>query len=344
MESSVLKTPTILVYGWYNHLNLGDNFFIEAFEKLFPQFYFCFTDKITKLALSDFGGHPNVDAVFFGGGSFLSNDVEIEESARELLLQKPIFYIGVGLEGEIHPFHLKLMKVAKLIATRSANKEFELKQINPNTIAIPDIVYSLQDDINLDIERKEKSILFLPNISVVPKWNDPNWKHAAWNYFKSEFAQFLDILVERKYSIDMFGMCTNSDSNDNYAASEIINQMSHRSGASILDCKSKTFKDVSSLISQYDHIITQRYHGIVLSEMTNTDYLTISHHDKLSYHYTSDEKMLNYYGVNKSDLLSQGWERGSRSDDMIYSGGNYKEFRSIEFKELYMMVNNFLQH
>ena len=129
----------ILVYCWCYKQNIGDQLFIEAFKKIFD-YNFTFTDHIKPHHLN------NIDAVFFGGGSFLLGKPDITDAALELIKKKPIFYIGVGVESEVHPIHLDLMKVAKLIATRSSDKIDFLKTINKNAFFVPDIVYSLSND------------------------------------------------------------------------------------------------------------------------------------------------------------------------------------------------------
>lgn len=285
--------PTILVYGWYNQSNLGDDLFMSAFKHLFPEYNFVFTSHITTAQLQ------NISAVFIGGGSFLNEPMNASNEAMNILLKKKIFYIGIGIETNIHPHHLTLMKVAKLIAARNDDNLKSVCSINSNTIVIPDLVYSLTPSFSQ--KKIDQSILIFPNIVVVPKWSDPHWKHAAWDYFKTEFAQFLDELIEQECSIKFFPMCTNYEQNDNNAAIEIINRMSHRSGNYLLD-KQIEINSVTETISQYSAVITQRYHGIILSHMSKVPCLSLYHHDKLKSPYAHN---LPYYGLNKGQLLSQ---------------------------------------
>jgi hypothetical protein len=59
----------------------------------------------------------------------------------------------------------------------------------------------------------------------------------------------------------------------------------------------------TSLISKYDLIITQRFHGIVLAEMTKTPYIAIHHHDKLKNSQPNHGTFVSYYGINKQTLF-----------------------------------------
>jgi polysaccharide pyruvyl transferase WcaK-like protein len=285
----------VLVYGWYHQGNIGDDLFMDAFAHLFPDFEFNFSEIIMVDKLQD------VDAVFFGGGSFLLDAPNIEDSAWELLASKKIFYLGIGIEADIHPIHQDLMSRAQLIAIRSPNQVERVKAINPNTRFVPDLVYSLQSQVQTTYKAK-KSVLVLPNISVVPKTIDPQWKHAAWYYFKSEYSQFLDWLIENGFNLRFFSMCYGNEMNDDWATGEIISQMKHRYQYGIAD-RLFNIQQLTSLLSEYEVIITQRFHGIVLAEMMKTGYLAIHHHDKLKFSYPGNGKFLSYYNCSKQSLI-----------------------------------------
>lgn len=293
-----MQINKIVVLGFYNKNNLGDELFKEAFKQIFPKYDFTFTDEITSSILE------GVSSVFIGGGSLLDGAPKIKPDALEKLKEKNIFYIGVGSETNIHPIHQELMKIAKLIAIRNNHRLDIIKELNNNTIVIPDLVYALQSK-SIKNKSVNKSILILPNALVVPSWEDPQWKHAAWNYFKSEFAQFLDSLIESNYKINFFSMCQNNKSNDNWAAIEIINHMKNKSDNLLLTVNCNNIYEITNLFSQYENIITQRFHGIVLAQMTQKPYLAIHHHDKLKHCQPSDGNFISYYGLSKSLLTEQ---------------------------------------
>ncbi len=284
--------PKVLVYGWYHQGNIGDELFMDAFKHLFPNFDFEFTEIITSKKLQD------VDAVFFGGGSFLLGLPNIEGSALQQLKSKKIFYIGVGVETHIHPIHIELMKLAKLIATRSSNQISRLLTINPNVIGIPDLVHALQSKVPSYVKQK-KTILVMPNICVVPKVSDAHWKHAAWTYFKSEFVQFLDFMSGNGHKIKFFPMCENLEASDTWASNELVSHMEKRHASMILLNPPKAFEEVISLVSQHELLITQRFHGIVLSEMAGTPHMSIHHHDKLKNHKSNSGQSISYYNSSK---------------------------------------------
>jgi polysaccharide pyruvyl transferase WcaK-like protein len=299
----------ILVYGWYGHGNLGDDLFIDCFKHLFPSFNFIFTDHISNEHLQ------NIDAVFFGGGSFLTDRPKITADALEILKGMKIFYIGVGTETKFNDIHQELIGLAKLIATRSSINLDYVKSINPNTIVIPDLVYSLPQ--RQPVNKIKNSILIMPNILLVPKWNDPHWKHVSWDYFKTEFSQLLDEYSKQGFKINFLPMCADDHLNDNHAAIEIINRMSEGK-ASLLLNKENNIDSVLDIISRYEISISQRYHGVVLSKLAGTNCLAIHHHDKLK---NISEYSLSYYGLSKNSIM-----------DIINKckGSNINQFVSID--------------
>lgn len=290
----------VLVYGWYYKGNIGDDLFIHAFKHVFPDLKLVFTDTISEKRLED------VDAVFFGGGSFLLDPPSITgpfDKTWDLLKSKKIFYLGVGVELDIHALHKELMAQAKLIAIRSPDQVERVKAINSNTRLIPDLVYSLQSQISMDYHRQEKSVLIIPNISVVPQAHDPHWKHAAWSYFKSEFSQFMDWLVEEGYTLQLFSMCRNKKMSDEWAATELLSHMQNRDSRFIQEDRPLEMTFMSKIISRHDLVITQRFHGIVLAEMARKPYIAIHHHDKLKFSSPNEGAFLSYYNCSKQLLM-----------------------------------------
>lgn len=294
---STTKSHKVLVYGWYHQQNIGDDLFIQAFRKIFPELSFTFTNRITASDLTD------VSSVFFGGGSFVYDDPKMESKTLDLLKQKNIFYIGIGVEGSVSPVHQDLMKIAKVIAVRSADSLQKVSELTSNGMLIPDIVYSLYEESSAT--KKQNSVLIIPNIIVVPSHTDPQWKHSSWGYFKSEFCQFLDELVSKGHSLNFLSMCSNNIVNDLGASIEIINQMKVRKYNSILPEQSAHISNLINLFAQYEVIITQRYHGIVLAQLARVPYLSIHHHDKLKNASMQEGGHLSYYGLNKQELFSQ---------------------------------------
>jgi len=279
----------VLVLGYYWKNNLGDQLFIDALKFLFPILDLTFVNHISLKDINNF------DTIFIGGGSFLNESLDIEDGVFNLLKTKNIFYLGVGAETDFHPQHQELLKLAKLIAIRSDVGLSKVKLLNSKIIVISDLVNVLTPTISAN--KFIKSILFLPNASTTPTWNFQHWQHAAWNYFKSECAQFLDFMVEEGFTIKFFPFSTDDKINDSYAAIEIINSMSHRKNDYLITSTQMSFSEATELFSQFNLIISQRFHGIILADMINVPCLSIYHHDKLK-----SSCSLSFYGLTKDAL------------------------------------------
>jgi polysaccharide pyruvyl transferase WcaK-like protein len=310
----------ILVCGFYDKNNVGDELFKSAFQTLFPTYNFVFTDLITNSKLK------GIDVVIFGGGSFLEFEPFVEKNAYESLYTKKILYIGIGPETKIHPNQIKLLERAELISIRSNNLN-KLTTINKNVICSPDLVIALNCDprpISEDV--KNKSVLVLPNLSVVPTHKDAYWMHSNWNHFKTEFAQFLDHIIDDGYKVSFAAMSSNIRFNDNSAATEINNIMVHRNSNII------RFSDVFDLISNFGIIITQRYHGAIIAEILNKKYLTIHHHDKLKSAYLNYGNFVSYYNLSKDQLI----------ENFLQLKSNKEPINSNLFEELKRRVHQIL--
>jgi polysaccharide pyruvyl transferase WcaK-like protein len=292
-----IKPMQILVIGFYKKCNLGDNFFIEAYQSIFPNFNFTFDDQITEENIL------NKDAIFFGGGSFLEGEPNVPKGMIERLKNKKIFYLGAGAETVIHPWHKFLLKHAKLIAARSVKSFDKLKELNPNTILCKDLAYALNKKVIKNKEKKVNSILFIPNAHAVSKWDCPTWKHSAWEFFKSETAQAFDTLIEKGYSIDVLSMCHNLNHKDHYAAAEIVNKMKN-GNVSFLPFYEYKFSKFTSLLSQYSLIVSQRFHGLVVADMIGVPSINIHHHDKLKDFSAMLNKNVDFYRCSKDHLLN----------------------------------------
>lgn len=287
----------VLVYGFYNHDNIGDQLFIDAFKTIFPNINFSFSDSITVDKIKD------ASAIFIGGGSFLSECPNISNECLNILRTKKIFYVGVGAETDIHPAHKELIRLARLVALRSPIGVEKVRELNKNVMIIPDIVYSLK--VSQIEKKKSKSVLVLPNIYTVPQNTDAHWKHISWEHFKFEFSQFLDSIIEDGYSINFFSMCDNNRHSDDWAAYEIISNMKYRNGNNLIRAKSSDIKDICKLFSKYEIIITQRFHGIILSEITRVPYISIYHHNKLMSSSFNEGIFMSMYAISKSILKDQ---------------------------------------
>src|SRR5579885_1441199 len=286
----------VLVYGWYGRGNAGDELMKAALEqmlrvhKLEPKFVQGLVDDDVR----------NSCGVIFGGGSILQDVPDISPNAATMLTGDenwrplvPTFYVGVGGETEIHPWHQRLIDRSPVVAFRELD--------------IPDLAYWFADDVEEEcraMARKPEGILVVPNVEVLPQHSDPHWMHASWEHFKNEFAQALDVMVEKKHKLSFLAMCDAPRKNDTWACHELMGRMTRRSNYHIYKPIHSTPLWVVGLMQSHQLVITQRYHGIILAEMAGVPYVSISHHDKLKL--TSPHRCpdVSYYGTVKDPLVT----------------------------------------
>lgn len=282
---------TALVYGWYGRGNAGDELMKHALVGMLrPRgFELSFVDKIGVPQLLNYDEPEGyVDAVIFGGGSILYGEPAVTPEAMELLLagKVPVFYVGVGVETEVHPKHQALMDVARIVAARERD--------------IPDLAFSLQWSGHV-ISHPPRGLLVIPNIEVVPTWQDAHWKHLAWERYKDEFAQALDHLIDAGLDVSFLLMCSNPHMEDAWAASELMARLKRRGKQKRVFMA--TGGDVIVLLQRHEAIVTQRYHGIILAEAAGVPYVSIDHHDKLKNATPNRGIHLPYHGVRKDELI-----------------------------------------
>lgn len=288
----------VLVIGWFHSNNSGDDLFKEAFSEIFPTFSFTFTNHATKQQVNDHS------TIIFGGGSFLDGKPMAASDAFDAMLNKNIYYCGVGLETNVHPLHKALLTKAKGLFVRS--NLLKAKELNANSWQIPDLVFALSDG-------KSKwngggGVLFIPNGNLVPKWDEPSWKQNSWLQFKSEMAQSLEIL-EKEFKVKIFGMCRNESIDDVMCGYEVIASMKQQScqAFDIYDIRNEIdsdYKCIADFISQFDVVVSQRLHGCILAQCCGVPFVSIVHHDKLKSIEPTGNSM-NYYAFNKTDFMAK---------------------------------------
>lgn len=287
---------TVLVYGWYGRGNVGDELFRNAFQRLLPDMNIKFVSRIEEQDLE------GVDAVVFGGGSFVYARPHVTHEAMVKILTMPVFYVGVGVEKTIDPAHQRLMKRAHAVFTRSTESLDLVRAYNPTAEHAEDIVFSLHDEA-APVETAEKTILVMPNLETVPKWSSPHWMHVAWDHFKDELAQALDVLVSEGWTVSFLPSCRNASMDDTWAATEVLARMEKRSACKVLDVPEADVACISSVVSKHQVVVTQRYHGAILAKLSGRPCVMVHHHDKLKNIFPAAEQNVSFYASSKAVLL-----------------------------------------
>lgn len=272
----------VLVFGWYNKNNIGDEAFKQCFKFLCPDTDFVFCNTIPENVNS-------YHCVFFGGGDLFDRVIPGLEK-----IKVPIGLIGVGY-GNVHESNKWFFDHADLVITR-----------NPSPyIHAGDLVFSLPPMMLPD--RKEKHVTVLMNDFLTPRKNSPDWIRNSHEWFISEFTEIMDDMVSKGHTIEFLPFCVNKGIDDRHAASHVISKMNKRDKVIWNVSDDIDFYEMTKIISESSLVITQRLHGSIFSYIYNTPQVSINHHDKM-HKFCGDRKIescLNYYGFNKEIFLRQ---------------------------------------
>lgn len=279
----------VIVVGYYNKQNLGDELYKGAFKNLWPDKSFVFTDLLTKEMASKY------DIVIFGGGSFLDGAPFVEDGVIEILRDKTVLYISVGAETDIHPGHSELLSNAKLIAIRNGEYLDKIKAINSNVMVIPDLVYSF--GTKTKINRLKRSILICPNINILPQHFSPHWMHSSFDWFKNEMAKTLDELVERDYMVRFLSMENGDGGGDKLVAQTIIGAMKYRGSYMVGDPHS--YEELNATVCEFETVVSQRLHAAIAAELSMTASIIIGAHDKLKATHFRTGTFIPYFEFSK---------------------------------------------
>ena len=121
-------------------------------------------------------------------------------------------------------------------------------------------------------------------------------------------------------------MCHNKQENDNYAAYQISSLMKNRNVYHIAD-DHEAIQFRANSVGSYSNVITQRYHGIVLSEIMNVPVLPIYHHDKLIV-----PDALPYYEISKNRLIDSFLKLKEQHISANYISINFSAFDQLKQK------------
>ncbi len=289
----------ILVYGWYGHQNVGDELMAEALRKILAGHELRFVDHIKRDSLAD------VDLVLIGGGSFLSFAPNIDGAASHELAKKPVVYAGVGAETEVHWEHAGLLRRASAVFVRSTPSPSFL-EVRDDAVLTPDLSLALTGESLNSHARESKRLLVLPNAEVVPDASSPNWMRAAWDYFKSECAQALDVLLDEGWQVQMAPLCSDASKRDEWAAAELAAHCTQRHRIEVLPSSwfgDASFAKVREPFERASTVLTQRFHGAPIAQATVTPCVVVHHHDKLARVSPTVARLVPYYGARKDLIL-----------------------------------------
>ena len=284
------KIKNVLVLGWYNHNNIGDESFKLAFQHLYPQFNMDFVDEITKPL--------NYDFCIIGGG-----DVINQKNLKMLsYLNCEKIALSVSITENSICEELKNLKHIYVRDTKSLNLLHKHGIFNCSFLA--DVVLTLEADKNKGKElikklfTKENSDLYENVYGIVINAHLIGNRTCRFNERNKflQFAQDISQLIDDTNASFIFLPFSTGFPWDDRVANSWINSncVFWKKNVHVYDKLS--IEDTLNIISACDKFISMRYHATIFSYVSETPVLTVGFHDKfVSLNDDLDLDYMSYY-------------------------------------------------
>ena len=274
----------ILVYGFYDQGNLGDELFKNCFTLLFPEFELDFSSTIPSNSESDY------NALWIGGGGLLQD--EPHNALLALSRKLPVGIIGVDRPAKIHRYW-------EDIESRALVKLYRFQNC-------PDLHFCMPSVAKTHARQWRPSTVFM-NSHIHPAWKSESWKVAAHNWFRHEFPQCLEELGKKGF-VNFFPMSEGSWS-DEYAACEFFNLVDWKTRERMFLLKQTEtgLKEawLNSILMESRTVVSLRLHGAITALRFGIAPLCISASDKIS-NFCKDVGLpyVNYFGFQKNAFFA----------------------------------------
>lgn len=290
----------VLVLGWYNHNNIGDESFKLAFEMLYPHLNMTFVDNISKKCEYDY--------CILGGG-----DV-VNEKALKMLsyVDCPKIALSVSITNNSICDELKVLEH---IYVRDLSSLDILHKNNIfNCSYLPDVVLTLEPNkengkkLITELFKSEKSDKYENVYGIVVNSHLIGNRKVSYNDRSRflQYAQDLSQLIDDTNASFIFIPFSTGFPWDDRVSNSWVNNNCVFWKKNVVIYDKLGIQDTLDIISGCNKVIANRYHMSIFSYISEIPFLTIGFHDKfLSFCNDFDLKYLNYYSANLESMKSE---------------------------------------
>ena len=295
----------IFLYA-YDHINLGDDLFIETIVNRYPntEFYF-WTEKKNKKVFQDLKNlriidkdskkinllkkiRPSLEArykvaiqkkcdaqVYIGGSIFMEYPTweNIVSWWEYQSTQYPFFVLGANFGPYYTEEYRNAMdnvyKKLKDICFRDTYSK-KLFETNDNVRQAPDILFSYQ----MQIRKKKKKQIFISVISC----EDRNFKGLSEEEYILKMADLINGFYQEDYKIILASFC--EEEGDLKAAEKIKYNIRNSSEVHILNYNGLNRKKIVETISESSYVVATRFHAMVLGMVAKVPVFPIVYSNK----------------------------------------------------------------
>lgn len=274
----------VLVYGWYNKGNVGDESYKLSFPRLFPGCDFTFTSHLDNSLLD------GKDCLVLGGGNILDKKYvsAISKAVRDSGWDKPIhaFSVGYGDLGmtkeDINMFSSIRVRDEKAVS-RIASRGYSSVEY------CPDAAFCMEPDIEngrrlwkeyyerQGLELYDKKVVVVFNAHLMISHNDVLLRDGLRFFqFAYDWTQIIDH-TSASFMFIPFG--THFPWDDRVPNAWIASKCKwHRKNCMVYDPPS--IQETLDLIASSDALVTQRFHSTIFATLGCVPFVDIFHHDK----------------------------------------------------------------
>jgi polysaccharide pyruvyl transferase WcaK-like protein len=206
------------------------------------------------------------------------------------LAGKKLYFLNVGAGPLKHPLSRFFVKWAVQFADYRSFRDEDSEKlvrslgVKSKTHVFPDPAYALEIEDQLRSARRSSST---PVVGLNPiGFCDPRiWSRqdvSIYNMYLEKLTRFSVWLLEQGYSLRVF---TNEISVDRYAIEDLKAQLSSRFSPELV-CQvfrsaSPGVKEVLCEMSEFDFVVTSKFHGIIFSHLLRKPVIALSYHRKM---------------------------------------------------------------
>ena len=277
----------ILVLGYYDHNNLGDDMFKDSFKKLLPKCDLTFVDIMTLYEQINF---EEYDRIICGGGDiindyFLNKIKYISEN-----FDKPIYACSVGIPYR-DLIQRNYLQYYDHIFTRNKSYLLDIQQVmgSQYTHYLPDIVmnnYKIKDE-KIDLSDRKIVGIFLASSLI--------------DVFPCLIEIFKYILENSDYILHFLCFDTSDNLHDNKINRKIIHRLGDYKNRIINDSSRYTPDDMFELISSFKFCICNRFHSNILSTLAGIPFIGL-HYANKSLLYYLENNYTHYCAIDINEI------------------------------------------
>lgn len=267
---SALTRKKVLVLGWYNHGNIGDEAFRPSFFQLWPQAAFTFSASVPDDV------NEAYDVVMVGGGSFMDSSV-IGIDRIEL----PMAFIGCGAGRTIRASMREALDRAKVILLRDQHSFDNLPiELHAKASVVADLVWARPNWPEWQGASTNKVTVILSE-HFAPRGDCPEWVAVSWSWFCRELAQVLDRLIAADFHVKFMPMSTTRAWDDRRAAAMVISRMVRAADAYWYYKRQVSEQELLQCMAESRVVIAQRLHGSIFATAIGCPVVPVFGHDKV---------------------------------------------------------------